>query len=52
MRAFIERHPNWDQCRLVQSALAEFLVQNGAASRDLAPCYLANLFPGRPNSWL
>jgi hypothetical protein len=51
MRAFIERHPNWDQYRLVQAALAGFLVQNGAASRDLTRCYLANLFPGRPNSW-
>lgn len=51
MRAFIERHPNWDQYRLVQAALAGFLVQNGAASRDLTRCYLAKLFPGRPNSW-
>ena len=23
----------------------------GAASRDLTRCYLANLFPGRSNSW-
>ncbi|MCS5706062.1 MAG: DUF2811 domain-containing protein [Cyanobacteriota bacterium] len=51
MREFIDRHPNWDQYRLVQAALAGFLVQNGAASRDLTRCYLANLFPGRSNSW-
>ena len=51
MQAFIERHPNWDQYRLVQAALAGFLVQNGAASRELTRCYLANLFPARPNSW-
>ena len=47
MQAFIERHPNWDQYRLVQAALAGFLVQNGAGSRDITRCYLANLFPGQ-----
>lgn len=51
MREFIDRHPNWDQYRLVQAALAGFLVQNGAGDRELTRCYLANLFPGRPNSW-
>ncbi|MEB3185351.1 MAG: DUF2811 domain-containing protein [Cyanobacteriota bacterium] len=51
MRAFIDRHPNWDQYRLVQAAVAGFLVQNGAASRELTRCYLANLFPGRTNNW-
>lgn len=47
MQAFIERHPNWDQYRLVQAALAGFLVQNGSGSRDVTRCYLANLFPGQ-----
>lgn len=47
MRAFIERHPNWDQYRLFQAALAGFLVQNGAAGRDVTRCYLANLFPSQ-----
>ena len=47
MRAFIERHPNWDQYRLVQAALAGFLVQNGSSSRDVTRCYLANLFPAQ-----
>ena len=47
MQAFIERHPNWDQYRLVQAALAGFLVQNGSSSRDVTRCYLANLFPGQ-----
>ena len=28
MTRFIEGHPNWDQYRLVQAALAGFLVQN------------------------
>ena len=47
MQAFIERHPNWDQYRLVQAAVAGFLVQNGTRSRDVTRCYLANLFPGQ-----
>ena len=47
MQAFIERHPNWDQYRLVQAALAGFLVQNGSRSRDVTRCYLANLFPAQ-----
>jgi hypothetical protein len=48
MRAFIEQHPNWDQYRLFQAALAGFLVQNGMGSRDVTRCYLANLFPTQP----
>lgn len=47
MQAFIERHPYWDQYRLVQAALAGYLVQNGTCSREVTRCYLANLFPGQ-----
>jgi hypothetical protein len=47
MQTFIERHPNWDQYRLVQAAVAGFLVQNGSRSRGVTRCYLANLFPGQ-----
>jgi hypothetical protein len=47
MRRFLEHHPNWDQYRLVQAALAGFLVQNGVQNRDLTRCYLANLFPAQ-----
>ncbi|MGC5195423.1 DUF2811 domain-containing protein [Aphanothece microscopica] len=47
MRRFIERHPNWDQYRLIQAALAGFLVQNGIQNRDLTRHYLANLFPAQ-----
>ncbi|MCP9833486.1 MULTISPECIES: DUF2811 domain-containing protein [unclassified Cyanobium] len=46
MRQFIECHPNWDQYRLFQAALAGFLVQNGVRNRGVTRCYLANLFPG------
>jgi hypothetical protein len=47
MQDFIEQHPNWDQYRLFQAALAGFLVQNGVRDRGVTRCYLANLFPGR-----
>ncbi|MFO7627983.1 MAG: DUF2811 domain-containing protein [Prochlorococcaceae cyanobacterium] len=47
MRGFIERHPNWDQYRLFQAALAGFLVQNGLQNRGITRCYLANLFPAQ-----
>ncbi|MEO1001797.1 MAG: DUF2811 domain-containing protein [Cyanobacteria bacterium J06638_7] len=47
MRLFIEEHPNWDQYRLFQAAVAGFLVQNGVQSRDVTRCYLAHLFPAQ-----
>lgn len=47
MRLFIDAHPNWDQYRLFQAAVAGFLVQNGVQSRDVTRCYLAHLFPCR-----
>jgi hypothetical protein len=47
MRRFIDRHPHWDQYRLVQAALAGFLVQNGVSNRELTRCYLSSLFPGQ-----
>lgn len=47
MARFLEHHPHWDHYRLVQAALAGFLVQQGLHSRAITRCYLANLFPGR-----
>ena len=44
MAAFIERCPNWDQYRLIQAALAGFLVQNGVDSRELTRLYVGNMF--------
>ena len=44
MTRFIEHHPNWDQYRLVQAALAGFLVQNGIASREITRVYVGNMF--------
>ena len=44
MNRFIEGHPNWDQYRLVQAALAGFLVQNGIESREITRVYVGNMF--------
>lgn len=44
MASFIERYPNWDQYRLVQAALAGFLVQNGVESREITRLYVGNMF--------
>ena len=44
MTSFIERYPNWDQYRLIQAALAGFLVQNGVNSREITRLYIGNMF--------
>ena len=44
MKKFIERYPNWDQYRLVQAALAGFLMQHGVHSRSIHRLYVGNMF--------
>ena len=44
MKVYIEKHPNWDQYRLLQAALAGFLVQNGISSRLITRLYIGNMF--------
>ena len=44
MNEFIEKHPNWDQYRLLQAALAGFLIQNGISSRLITRLYIGNMF--------
>ena len=44
MKSFIERYPNWDQYRLIQAALAGFLVQNGVSSRSITRLYVGKMF--------
>ncbi len=44
MTRFIERYPNWDQYRLIQAALAGYLVQNGVDSRSITRLYLGKMF--------
>ena len=44
MRAFLQSRPEWDQYRVITSALAGFLFQNGCSDRCVAQHYLNGLF--------
>lgn len=44
MREFIRLHPHWDQYRLISSALAGFLIQNGCTDSCVTQHYLNGLF--------
>jgi len=44
MKDFIGSHPNWDQYRVMSSALANFLFQNGCEDRAVTERYLNDLF--------
>tara|TARA_Y100001978_G_C23623769_1_gene399815 strand:- start:278 stop:532 length:255 start_codon:yes stop_codon:yes gene_type:complete len=41
---FIDKHPNWDQYRIIQAAIAGFLMQNGFHNRNLTRLYIGNMF--------
>lgn len=44
MGEFVRTHPQWDQYRLMQAALAGFLFQQGCQDRAVARHYLNGLF--------
>ena len=44
MKEFIGSHPNWDQYRVMSSAIAHFLFQNGCGDRAVTERYLNDLF--------
>ncbi|WP_320667972.1 DUF2811 domain-containing protein [Prochlorococcus sp. MIT 1307] len=44
MKDFISINPQWNQCRLMSSALANFLFQNGCDDRAVTERYLNDLF--------
>ena len=44
MKDFIDQHPNWDQYRILQAAIAGFLMQKGSSNRDLTRLYVGNMF--------
>ena len=44
MKAYIEKHPNWDQYRMIQAAIAGFLMQKGFNDRNLTRLYVGNMF--------
>ena len=43
MKEFLEEHPNWDQYRILQAAIAGFLMQKGFQNRDLTRLYIGNM---------
>lgn len=49
MKEFIGAHPAWDQYRVMSSALANFLFQNGSSDRAVTERYLNDLF-SRPSA--
>ena len=44
MNKFVEKHPHWDQYRILQAAIAGFLMQKGFQNRDLTRLYIGNMF--------
>ena len=44
MNKFVEDHPNWDQYRILQAAIAGFLMQKGFQNRNLTRLYVGKMF--------
>ncbi len=44
MKDFVLHNPTWDQYKLINSALATFLVQNGCTDNSVSELYLNQLF--------
>ena len=49
MKDFVLHNPTWDQYKLINSALATFLVQNGCTDSSVSEIYVNQLFtPSKP----
>ena len=44
MKEFVDDHPNLYQYRILQAAIAGFLMQKGFQNRDLTRLYIGNMF--------
>ena len=44
MKDFVLSNPTWDQYKLINSALATFLMQNGCTDDSVSEIYLSQLF--------
>ena len=44
MKDFVLHNPTWDQYKLINSALATFLVQNGCTDSLVSEIYINQLF--------
>ena len=44
MKDFVLHNPTWDQYKLINSALATFLVENGCTDSSVSEIYINQLF--------
>ena len=44
MKDFVLQNPTWDQYKLINSALATFLVQNGCTDSSVSEIYICLLY--------
>ena len=44
LQTFVEQRPDWTQERILSSALALFLLQNGVSDRAVSQVYLQAMF--------
>ena len=44
MKELVRANPKWDQCKVMSSALVNFLFQNGCDDRAVKEKYLNDLF--------
>lgn len=45
LQLFVEQRPDWTQERVMRSALALFLLQNGVRDQAVSQVYLQAMFP-------
>ncbi|MDA0963746.1 MAG: DUF2811 domain-containing protein [Cyanobacteria bacterium] len=50
MKSFLSNRPDWDQYRVITSALAGFLFQNGCSDQSVTQHYLNGLFVSAADS--
>ena len=50
MKSFLSNRPDWDQYRVITSALAGFLFQNGCSDQSVTQHYLNGLFVSASDS--
>ena len=44
MKEFVEDHPNWDQYRILQAAIAGFLIEKGFHNREITKLYVGGKY--------
>ncbi len=44
LNTYLEKHPDWDERRLITAAISLFLLQNADGDRSVSQVYLETLF--------